>query len=143
MLLYSRRSFLVQIKNIVMCSYSLITRTHTHARVHANTHTHTYTHKHIHHTTTDYVCTHTLTHMRTHTHTHTCIHTSTRTNTRMHTLHIRTCAYCDGKSTKIPKRDFILRTCEAGADWHLIPCRISPCSESFLGHIGTGILCEG
>ena len=50
---------------------------------------------------------------------------------------------CDGKLTKIPKRDFILRTCEAGADWHLIPCRISPCSESFLGHIGTGILCGG
>ena len=27
--------------------------------------------------------------------------------------------------------------------WHLIPRRISPCSESFPGHIGTGILCGG
>ena len=33
--------------------------------------------------------------------------------------------------------------CEDGAVWHLIPCRISPCSESFLGNIGTGILCGG
>ena len=32
-------------------------------------------------------------------------------------------------------------TCEDGAVWHLIPRRISPCSESFLRHIGTGILC--
>ena len=51
--------------------------------------------------------------------------------------------YCDGKFTKIPKRDFIFRTCEDGADWLLIPCRISPRSESFLRHVGTGILCEG
>ena len=38
---------------------------------------------------------------------------------------------CDGKLTKIPKRDFIFRTCEDGAGWHLIPCRISPRSEFF------------
>ena len=50
---------------------------------------------------------------------------------------------CDGKIIKIPKRDFIFRTCEDGANWHLIPRRISPCSESFLGYIGTGILCGG
>ena len=48
---------------------------------------------------------------------------------------------CDGKLTRIPKRDFIFCTCEDGADWHLMPCKISPCSESFLGHVGTGILC--
>ena len=52
-------------------------------------------------------------------------------------------SYCDGKFTKIPKRDFIFRPCEDGTDWHLISCRISPRSESFLGHVGTGILCEG
>ena len=48
---------------------------------------------------------------------------------------------CDGKIIKIPRWDFIFCTCENGAVWHLIPRRISPCSESFLGHIGTGILC--
>ena len=47
------------------------------------------------------------------------------------------------KLFKIPRREFIFRTCEDGAVWHLIPRRISPCSESFLGHIGTGILCGG
>ena len=50
---------------------------------------------------------------------------------------------CDGKFTRIPKPDSTFRTCEDGADWHLIPCRISPRSEFFLGHIGTGILCGG
>ena len=39
--------------------------------------------------------------------------------------------YCDGKSTKIPKRDFIFCTCEDGAGWHLIPYRISTRSEFF------------
>ena len=38
---------------------------------------------------------------------------------------------------------YFFRTCEDGAVWHLIPRRISPCSESFLGHIGTGILYGG
>ena len=38
---------------------------------------------------------------------------------------------------------YFFRTCEDGAAWHLIPRRISPCLESFLGHIGTGILCGG
>ena len=38
---------------------------------------------------------------------------------------------CDGKLTKIPKRDFYFRTCEDGAGWHLIPYIISPRSESF------------
>ena len=51
-------------------------------------------------------------------------------------------AQCDSKFTKIPKRDFIFRLFEDGADWHLTG-RISPRSESFLGHVGTGILCEG
>ena len=51
--------------------------------------------------------------------------------------------YCDGKLTKIQKRDFNFRTCEDGAGWHLIPYRISPRSEFFLRHIRTGILCEG
>ena len=50
---------------------------------------------------------------------------------------------CDGKIIKIQRREFIFRTCEDGVVWHLIPRRISPCSESFLGHIGTGILCGG
>ena len=50
---------------------------------------------------------------------------------------------CDGKIIKIPRREFIFRTCEDGVAWHLIPCRISPSSESFRGHIGTGILCGG
>ena len=50
---------------------------------------------------------------------------------------------CDGKIIKIPRREFIFRTCEDGEVWPLIPRRISPCSESFLGHIGTGILCGG
>ena len=49
----------------------------------------------------------------------------------------------DGKIIKIPRREFIFRTCEDGVVLHLIPRRISPCSESFLGHIGTGILCGG
>ena len=49
--------------------------------------------------------------------------------------------YCDSKIIKIPRREFIFRTCEDWAVWHLIPGRISPCSESFLGHIGTVILC--
>ena len=40
---------------------------------------------------------------------------------------------CDGKIIKIPRREFIFRACEDGAVWHLIPRRISPCSESFLG----------
>ena len=40
-------------------------------------------------------------------------------------------AYCDGKFFKIPKRDFNFGTCEDGAGWHLIPCRISPRSEFF------------
>ena len=39
--------------------------------------------------------------------------------------------YCDGKLTKIPKRDFIFCTCEDEAGWHLIPYRISPRSEFF------------
>ena len=47
------------------------------------------------------------------------------------------------KIIKIPLREFIFRTCEDGAVWHLIPRRISPCSESFFGHIATGILCGG
>ena len=51
--------------------------------------------------------------------------------------------YCDGKFTKIPKWDSTFRMREDGADWHLIPCRISPRSEFFLEHIGTGILCGG
>ena len=38
---------------------------------------------------------------------------------------------CDGKLTKISKRDFNFRTCEDGAGWHLIPYRISPRSEFF------------
>ena len=38
---------------------------------------------------------------------------------------------CDGKLTKIPKRDFYFRTCEDGAGWHLIPYIISPRSEFF------------
>ena len=37
---------------------------------------------------------------------------------------------------------YFFRTCEDEAVWYLIPRRISPCSETFLGHIGTGILCE-
>ena len=39
--------------------------------------------------------------------------------------------YCDGKLTKIPKRDFYFRTREDGAGWHLIPYIISPRSEFF------------
>ena len=30
-----------------------------------------------------------------------------------------------------PKAGFYFRTCEDGAGWHLIPCRISPCPEFF------------
>ena len=33
--------------------------------------------------------------------------------------------------TKIPKWDFIFRTCEDGAGWHLIPYRNKSCSEFF------------
>ena len=51
------------------------------------------------------------------------------------------CVYImTAKIIKIPRREFIFCMCEDGAVWHLIPRRISPCSESFLGHIGTGIL---
>ena len=39
--------------------------------------------------------------------------------------------YCDGKLTKIPKRDFIFAFCEDGAGWHLIPYRNKSCSEFF------------
>ena len=31
-------------------------------------------------------------------------------------------------------------TCEDGVVWHMIPRRISPCSESFLEHVGTDIM---
>ena len=41
------------------------------------------------------------------------------------------CSRCDGKLTKIPKRDFYFRTCEDEAGWHLIPYIISPRSEFF------------
>ena len=40
-------------------------------------------------------------------------------------------SYCDGKFFKIPRTGLYFRTCEDGADWHLIPCRISPRSEFF------------
>ena len=43
----------------------------------------------------------------------------------------RTAHVCDGKLTKIPKRDFYFRTCEDGAGWHLIPYIISPRSDFF------------
>ena len=43
----------------------------------------------------------------------------------------------------ISRREFIFCKCEDGAAWHLITRRISPSSEFFLGHIGTGILCGG
>ena len=52
-------------------------------------------------------------------------------------------AMCDGKIIKIPRWEFIFRMCEDGAAWHLIPRTINPSSESFLGHIETGILCGG
>ena len=42
-----------------------------------------------------------------------------------------------------PKTGLYFRTCEDGADWHLIPCRISRRSAFFLGHIKTGILRGG
>ena len=48
---------------------------------------------------------------------------------------IRIATVCDGKLTKIPKRDFYFRTCEDGAGWHLIPYIISPRSEFFLSGI--------
>ena len=38
---------------------------------------------------------------------------------------------CDGKLTKIPKRDFIFARVKTGQSWHLIPYRISPRSEFF------------
>ena len=43
----------------------------------------------------------------------------------------------------IPRWEFIFHTCQNRAAWYLIPRRISPSSESFLGYIGTGILCGG
>ena len=52
-------------------------------------------------------------------------------------------AMCDSKIIKMPRREFIFRTCEDGVAWHLISRRIGPSSESFLGHIGTGRLCWG
>ena len=44
---------------------------------------------------------------------------------------------------KNPKTGLYFRTCEDGAGWHLISCRISPNSEFFLGPIRAGILCGG
>ena len=44
---------------------------------------------------------------------------------------------------KNPKPGLYFCTCEDGAGWHLIPCRISPRSVFFLRHIRTGILREG
>ena len=46
-------------------------------------------------------------------------------------LQFKSIVECDGKLTKIPKRDFYFRTCEDGTGWHLIPYRISPRSEFF------------
>ena len=37
-----------------------------------------------------------------------------------------------------PGWEFIFRTCEVVAVWHLIPRKISPSYDSFFGHIGTG-----
>ena len=53
------------------------------------------------------------------------------------------CRYCDAKDLLLSQNGTLFRTCEDGAGWHLIPCRISPLSEFFLGHIRTGILCGG
>ena len=38
----------------------------------------------------------------------------------------------------IPGQEFIFRPCEVGAVWHLIHRKISPSSDSFFGHMGTG-----
>ena len=50
---------------------------------------------------------------------------------------------CDGKIIKTPRREFISRTCEDGAAWHLIPRRISSSKDSLFGCRETGRLCWG
>ena len=50
---------------------------------------------------------------------------------------------CDGKIIKIPRQEFIFRTCEDRAAWHLIPRRISSSKDSLFGCRETGRLCWG
>ena len=50
---------------------------------------------------------------------------------------------CDGKSTKIPKRDFIFARVKTGQVGTWSPTEISPVQSSSLRHIRTGILHEG
>ena len=76
-------------------------------------------------------------HIYIHTYTFIYIHIHTYTYTYIHIYIVR------WYKTFIPRREFIFRTCEDGAAVHLIPRRINPCLESFLGHIGTGRLCGG
>ena len=63
------------------------------------------------------------------------------------TFYVRFTYSCMGIVTRkiyfYPKTGLYFRTCEDGAGWHLIPCRISPRSEFLLRHIRTGILCRG
>ena len=59
-------------------------------------------------------------------------------------MHIYTYIYIVTRKVYFyPRTGLYFRTCEDGAGWHLIPCRISPRLEFFLGHIRTGILCGG
>ena len=51
--------------------------------------------------------------------------------------------FCDGKLTKIPKRDFIFARVKTGQVGTWSPTEISPVQSSSLSHIRTGILHEG
>ena len=51
--------------------------------------------------------------------------------------------YCDGKSTKIPKRDFIFARVKTGRVGTWSPTEISPVQSFSLRHVRTGILREG
>ena len=56
---------------------------------------------------------------------------------------ILTIVGCDGKLTKIPKRDFIFARVKTGQVGTWSPTEISPVQSSFLRQIRTGILREG
>ena len=50
--------------------------------------------------------------------------------------------HCDGKLSKIPKRDFIFARVKTGQVGTWSPTEISPVQSSFLRQIRTGILRE-
>ena len=65
------------------------------------------------------------------------------TNIRTRKLRNLRFKFCDGKLTKIPKRDFIFARVKTGQVGTWSPTEISPVQSSSLSYIRTGILHEG